>query len=133
MRRAWLHQDRDRDLLRSAVTAATAMCTRPAPSVAGWTAHIPIQESTLSTPRRTGSHVPPVLPARDLPSRTLPRLFPARSYTHFCRCGKLLDGALEAAGAQRLVPRVDVNKEDWPAIDAWLSGGAFAGVVRSLP
>ncbi|KXZ56804.1 hypothetical protein GPECTOR_1g724 [Gonium pectorale] len=44
-----------------------------------------------------------------------------KSYTHFCRCGKQLDTALEASGAQRLVDRVDVNKEDWPVVDAWLS------------
>jgi sulfite reductase (NADPH) flavoprotein alpha-component len=54
-----------------------------------------------------------------------------RSYTHFCRCGKLLDAAFEAAGSQRLVDRVDVNKEDWPVIDSWLS--AVVAAITNLP
>ncbi|KAG2448381.1 hypothetical protein HYH02_006963 [Chlamydomonas schloesseri] len=53
-----------------------------------------------------------------------------KSYTHFCRCGKQLDSALEAAGAKRLVERVDVNKEDWPVVDAWVEGVVAA--VRSM-
>ncbi|MEW5309841.1 MAG: hypothetical protein WDW38_001692 [Sanguina aurantia] len=43
-----------------------------------------------------------------------------RTYQHFCRCGKLIDAALEKAGAKQLVDRVDVNKEDWKAVNAWL-------------
>jgi sulfite reductase (NADPH) flavoprotein alpha-component len=50
-----------------------------------------------------------------------------RSYTHFARCGKTLDARLEALGAGRLAPRVDVNKEDWAAINGWISS-----VVASL-
>lgn len=62
----------------------------------------------------------------------LPRYRPVRtrSYTHFCRCGKQLDSALEAAGAKRLAERVDVNKEDWPVVDAWLEGVVAA--VRGM-
>jgi len=37
------------------------------------------------------------------------------------RCGKQLDVALAAAGAEQLAPRVDVDKEDWQAVDAWIS------------
>jgi sulfite reductase (NADPH) flavoprotein alpha-component len=44
------------------------------------------------------------------------------TYTHFCRCGKQLDAALAAAGAAPLQPRVDVDKEDWPKVDAWIAG-----------
>jgi len=44
-----------------------------------------------------------------------------RSYQHFCRCGKQLDGALEAAGAVQLAAREDVNKEDWAAVDLWMA------------
>ncbi|KAG2499912.1 hypothetical protein HYH03_002200 [Edaphochlamys debaryana] len=50
-----------------------------------------------------------------------------QSYTHFCRCGKLIDAALETAGAKRLAARADVNKEDWPVVDDWLAS-AVEGV-----
>ncbi|GLC44408.1 hypothetical protein PLESTB_000472800 [Pleodorina starrii] len=53
-----------------------------------------------------------------------------KSYTHFCRCGKMLDAALESAGATRLVDRIDVNKEDWPAVDGWLA--AVVNAVKGL-
>lgn len=43
-----------------------------------------------------------------------------RSYEHFCRCGKLLDAAFSAQGAHPLVPRHDVDREDWGTIDRWL-------------
>jgi sulfite reductase (NADPH) flavoprotein alpha-component len=43
-----------------------------------------------------------------------------RSYTHFARCGKNIDARLEELGAVRFVPRVDVDKEDWIAIDGWI-------------
>lgn len=58
-----------------------------------------------------------------------------RSYPHFCRCGKQLDASLAAAGAKEVAPRVDVDKEDWPAIDGWLAAveGALPGLgLRSL-
>lgn len=44
-----------------------------------------------------------------------------RSYEHFCRCGKQLDAAMAAAGAKELAPRADIHREDYPAIDAWVS------------
>ena len=44
------------------------------------------------------------------------------SYTHFAQCGKDVDARLgELAGpTNRIAPRVDVNKEDWSAIDGWI-------------
>lgn len=42
------------------------------------------------------------------------------SYAHFCQCGRDIDARLEALGAHRFAPRVDVNKEDWKAIDGWM-------------
>lgn len=61
-----------------------------------------------------------------------PRLPERRSYTHFSRCGKLLDAALEKAGAVRLAERVDVNKEDWPVVDAWLAAVLAALAQQTL-
>jgi sulfite reductase (NADPH) flavoprotein alpha-component len=51
-----------------------------------------------------------------------------RSYPHFCRCGRRLDEALAAAGAAPLAgaPRVDVDKEDWAAVDGWISAALAA-------
>lgn len=43
-----------------------------------------------------------------------------RSYNHYCACGKQLDTTLEAIGGVRMVPRCDVNREDWKAIDGWI-------------
>jgi len=40
----------------------------------------------------------------------------------FCACGKQLDSRFESLGAKRFADRVDVHKEDLPAIDKWLSG-----------
>ena len=51
-----------------------------------------------------------------------------RSYEHFCACGKQLDKRFEALGAARFAERIDVHKEDLPAIDTWLSG-----VTAALP
>ena len=44
------------------------------------------------------------------------------SYTHFAQCGKDVDARLErlAGPSNRFAPRVDVNKEDWAAIDGWI-------------
>jgi sulfite reductase (NADPH) flavoprotein alpha-component len=50
-----------------------------------------------------------------------------RAYTHFCRCGRQVDAALQGAGAQPMAARVDVNREDWGAVDAWISA-----VVQAL-
>ena len=55
-------------------------------------------------------------------------LLHCRSYVHFCACGKKLDHRFAALGAQRLAERVDVHKEDLPAVDKWL-----AGVTAALP
>ncbi len=53
---------------------------------------------------------------------------PRRSYQHFCRCGKQLDSRLGQLGASRFFDRADINREDWPAIDAWIDG-----VLAALP
>ncbi len=42
----------------------------------------------------------------------------------------MLDARLEALGGKRFVPRTDVNREDWPAVDAWLA--AVATGLKSL-
>lgn len=44
-----------------------------------------------------------------------------RSYTHFARCGKILDARFGELGAAKLAPRMDVNKEDWAAINTWVN------------
>eukprot|EP00887_Chlorella_sp_A99_P003434 scaffold7.g3434.t1 len=51
-----------------------------------------------------------------------------RSYQHFARCGRNLDARLEALGGSRCAPRVDVNKEDWRAVDGWVES-ALAGLA----
>ncbi len=43
------------------------------------------------------------------------------SYTHFAQCGKDVDARLEQLGGMRIASRVDVNKEDWNAIDGWIT------------
>lgn len=43
-----------------------------------------------------------------------------KSYTHFCNCGRQIDAKLLSFGASLMVPRQDVDKEDWVAIKAWL-------------
>ena len=44
-----------------------------------------------------------------------------RSYANFCACGKQLDGRLEALQGQRFADRLDVHREDLPAVDRWLT------------
>ncbi|KAK9824028.1 hypothetical protein WJX72_007096 [[Myrmecia] bisecta] len=51
-----------------------------------------------------------------------------KSYTYFCATGKQLDGRAGELGGQRIADRVDVNREDWKAVDAWI-----AAVVAALP
>ncbi len=51
-----------------------------------------------------------------------------RSYQHYCRCGKTLDARMEALGGARFADRADINKEDWKAINAWISA-----VIGGLP
>jgi len=53
-----------------------------------------------------------------------------RSYTHFARCGKNIDARLEELGALRFVPRIDVDKEDWTAVDSWIE--AVVGELDTL-
>jgi sulfite reductase (NADPH) flavoprotein alpha-component len=48
------------------------------------------------------------------------------AYTHFCRCGRALDAALAGAGAAPLLPRADVDKEDWRVVDGWIEGAVAA-------
>ena len=55
-----------------------------------------------------------------------------RSYEHFCACGKQLDKRFKALGATCFTDRVDVNKEDLPAVDKWLSGVTTALSSMSL-
>ena len=54
-----------------------------------------------------------------------------RSYEHFCACGKQLDKRFKALGATCIADRVDINKEDLPAVDKWLSGVTTA--LSSMP
>ena len=42
-----------------------------------------------------------------------------RTYPHFCRAGRRLDERLRERGAEPLVSRVDVDREDMAAIDGW--------------
>jgi sulfite reductase (NADPH) flavoprotein alpha-component len=49
------------------------------------------------------------------------------SYAHFAACGKALDARLGELGGARLAPRVDVNREDYGAVDGWIAA-AVAGV-----
>ena len=44
-----------------------------------------------------------------------------RSYPHFCRCGRQLDERLAAIGGRRVVPRIDVDGEDYEGIDEWIA------------
>jgi sulfite reductase (NADPH) flavoprotein alpha-component len=43
-----------------------------------------------------------------------------RTYPHFCRAGRRLDERLRERGAEPLVSRVDVDREDMAAIDGWI-------------
>ncbi|KAG1673661.1 hypothetical protein FOA52_013326 [Chlamydomonas sp. UWO 241] len=52
-----------------------------------------------------------------------------RNYAHFCKCGTKIDEALGRwLGALRFVDRVDVNKEDYPVVHAWVDA-----VIAALP
>lgn len=42
-----------------------------------------------------------------------------RSYPHYCRAGRQFDQLLGKTG-NRLVPRVDIDQEDWPKIQNWI-------------
>ena len=43
-----------------------------------------------------------------------------RTYPHFCRAGRGLDERLRERGAEPLVSRVDVDREDMAAVDGWI-------------
>jgi geranylgeranyl reductase family protein len=43
-----------------------------------------------------------------------------RTYPHFCRAGRRFDERLRDCGAEPLVERVDVDREDMAAIDGWI-------------
>ncbi|XP_078681719.1 NADPH oxidoreductase A-like [Branchiostoma floridae x Branchiostoma belcheri] len=42
------------------------------------------------------------------------------NYPHFCRTGRSLDKRLTDLRATQLVPRSDVDQEDWSVIDSWV-------------
>ncbi len=55
------------------------------------------------------------------------------SYTHFCKAGRALDARLLALGGGVTTPRVDINREDWAAVDAWIAAAVDSLVARTLP
>ena len=54
------------------------------------------------------------------------------SYTHFCKAGRALDARLLALGGGSAAPRVDINREDWAAVDAWIAAAVSAVVALQL-
>jgi sulfite reductase (NADPH) flavoprotein alpha-component len=44
------------------------------------------------------------------------------NYPHFCKTGRTLDARLHELHAQELYTRVDVDEEDWEAINKWMDG-----------
>jgi sulfite reductase (NADPH) flavoprotein alpha-component len=55
------------------------------------------------------------------------------SYTHFCKAGRALDARLLALGGDATTPRVDINGEDWSAVDAWIAASVDSLVALKLP
>lgn len=54
-----------------------------------------------------------------------------RSYTHYCGFGRRLDAWLEAQGAKRVFPRIEVDRANPAALQAWRHQlAAFAGVAE---
>jgi len=51
-----------------------------------------------------------------------------KNYPHYCRTGRVLDEAFTALGAKAITPRVDVDQEDWDAINGW-----FNAVLPQIP
>lgn len=43
-----------------------------------------------------------------------------KGYPHFCRAGKTLDARFTQFGGKTIVPRHEVDQEDWSVIDKWL-------------
>lgn len=58
------------------------------------------------------------------------RLHHCRAYSNFCRCGRTIDTQLDGLGATRIVPRMDINREDYAAIDSWID--AVVGELGTL-
>lgn len=109
---------------------ATCAAVCPAPRGFASTANRHLNHPPTAQP--PAAAIPPPRCRLDSARLPLPRLpAPDRSYQHFCRCGRSLDARLEALGGARLAPRVDVNREDWKAIDGWLEG-VLAGLA-ALP
>eukprot|EP01102_Stenamoeba_stenopodia_P022531 TRINITY_DN942_c0_g1_i1.p1 TRINITY_DN942_c0_g1~~TRINITY_DN942_c0_g1_i1.p1 ORF type:complete len:678 (-),score=214.25 TRINITY_DN942_c0_g1_i1:157-2190(-) len=50
-----------------------------------------------------------------------------KTYPHYCRAGKVVDKKFAEYGAQRIIPRADVDQEDWVVINKWL-----ADVIQTL-
>ncbi|CAD7700288.1 unnamed protein product [Ostreobium quekettii] len=50
------------------------------------------------------------------------------SYPHYCQCGKKVDAALGSGTGQRLVPRHDVDREDWTTVNSWIDN-----ILEALP
>lgn len=38
----------------------------------------------------------------------------------------MLDARMEQLGAKRFAARADINREDWPAVDAWIEAAVSA-------
>ena len=55
------------------------------------------------------------------------------SYTNFCGFGRLLDLQLQARGAQALFARIDVNRNDAAALDAWRQQLSHLAGTSDLP
>jgi sulfite reductase (NADPH) flavoprotein alpha-component len=54
------------------------------------------------------------------------------SYTHFCKAGRALDARLLALGGDAATSRVDINREDWAAVDAWIAAAVDSLVALKL-
>eukprot|EP00889_Picochlorum_renovo_P004417 jgi/Picre1/31447/NNA_006799.t1 len=95
-------------------------------------------EKLCDTLKGTGEYWPLLMSMDDYPQgmdlNNFQALFIACS-TQGEGCGKDIDARLETLGATRVVSRVDVNKEDWIAIDGWINSvvSALAGMeLKSL-
>eukprot|EP01113_Clastostelium_recurvatum_P050377 TRINITY_DN951_c0_g2_i3.p1 TRINITY_DN951_c0_g2~~TRINITY_DN951_c0_g2_i3.p1 ORF type:complete len:691 (-),score=230.10 TRINITY_DN951_c0_g2_i3:187-2175(-) len=55
------------------------------------------------------------------------------AYPYFCRAGRTMDRRFEQLGAQRIMPIVEVDQEDWAVMDAWIEkvGSHVAGLKAS--
>eukprot|EP00123_Amoebidium_parasiticum_P011579 comp20798_c0_seq1/m.27359 comp20798_c0_seq1/g.27359 ORF comp20798_c0_seq1/g.27359 comp20798_c0_seq1/m.27359 type:complete len:683 (-) comp20798_c0_seq1:208-2256(-) len=57
------------------------------------------------------------------------------NYPHYCSAGRTLDAFLEKAGAKRVIPRSDVDQEDWDVINKWMDAvsAMVVDLAPSLP